>query len=226
MAGAKDGSPWNFSKINSLEDFMEKFWTDENGNILIKYLNQYAFKKRLDDSIRREKNGPTVYGIVLNNYKLDEIDGYKLVKVGLTHKSTKPDTNNRMETLEKQIKSLIEKAKKANKGDPLSDAKVDILFKFPIACTDTTPYLDSEDRVRESVGEPVKKEKIEVLKLPVPTEWVLTTQKHINHIKKETQKIETENKNPGRVPKDRIDIFLGDTIEAPLVEGEASSWTD
>lgn len=38
-------------------------------------------------------------------------------------------------------------------------------------------------RIREKVGKRLCKEKADKLKLPNPTEWVLTTQKHIDLIK-------------------------------------------
>ena len=36
---------WDFSKINSIDEFMKKFWSYKNGNDLIRSLNKYARKE-------------------------------------------------------------------------------------------------------------------------------------------------------------------------------------
>ena len=156
--------------------FLEWFWTESNGNELIKELNQYAQKKNLTDRIRREELSPTVFGIVVNYFPFSEVSEWKLVKVGFTHGSIKRGSNNRMEQLLKQLESEIKQSDKK--------ASASVLFRFPIGCVDTTPFYEKEAQIREKVGTKVKKEKAKEFKLPTPTEWVLTTQEHINHIKR------------------------------------------
>ena len=95
---------WDFSKINSIDEFMTKFWSYKNGNDLIRSLNKYARKKKMmgyGDSVRREKYSPVIYGIVLNRRKLFGLqdEDYRLVKVGFTHTSIAHGTGNRMEIL-------------------------------------------------------------------------------------------------------------------------------
>lgn len=184
----------------------ELFWTSSKGNDLIKVLNKYAQDNNLPDRIRREKHGPVVYGIVVNNFPSTEDsegpDRWKLVKVGFTHQSIKKGDNNRMEQVTKEIESDI---KELN-----NKASASILFVFPIGCVDTTSYYETEKRIRGKVGIPVKKAKAKELKLPVPTEWALTTQKHIDYIKR--QKDEAYKSESS---KDVIDIFKD--IKAPTI---------
>lgn len=195
---------WDFSKINSIDEFMTKFWSYKNGNDLIRSLNKYARKKKMmgyGDSVRREKYSPAIYGIVLNRRKFLKLrEDYRLVKVGFTHTYIAHGTGNRMEILIKEIKRKCE-----------TRAKPEILFVSPIGCVDTKPFYDTEKKIREKVGTPVKKKKITKIDLPVPTEWVLTTKKHIDKITKEIEKIKRENEKKeskkGYYPKDLIEAF-------------------
>lgn len=196
-------------------NFPEWFWTKSNGNNLIRVLNFYALEKKIgDDRIRREKEYPCVYALALNNFPMPEGRDWKLVKVGFTHKSTKKDSNNRMEQLTREIESNL------NQGATASNPPVTVatLFALRIGSVDTTPFHETENRIRRKVGTPITKERAKELNLPVPTEWVLTTQSHIekmkdaiNEVKKSTTE-EDEKLKKGEVDitavPDLIDVFL------------------
>ena len=211
-------------------NFPEWFWTKSNGNNLIRVLNFYALEKKIgDDRIRREKEYPCVYALALNNFPMPEGRDWKLVKVGFTHKSTKKDSNNRMEQLTREIESNL------NQGATASNPPVTVatLFALRIGSVDTTPFHETEKRIRRKVGTPITKERAKELNLPVPTEWVLTTQSHIekmkdaiNEVKKSTTE-EDEKLKKGEVDitavPDLIDVFLSKrSLPAPpLPPGEA-----
>ena len=179
--------------------FLEWFWKESNGNNLIKQLNKYAYVKKLPDRIRREKYAPVVYAVVVNNFPELMDPKWRLVKVGFTHQSIEKGTNNRMEQLIKEIESETEKS---------TNGSAAVLFTLRIGCVDTTPFGDTEDRIRKTVGIAVKKEKVKDLNLPVPTEWVLTTQRHIDKIKQlKDDALANESS------KDVMDIFKD--IKAP-----------
>ena len=99
------------------------------------------------------------------------------------------------------------------------------LFALRIGSVDTTPFHETEDRIRKKVGTPIKTAKAKELNLPVPTEWVLTTQEHIEKIKAAIEKVkaaiekikkcteeEDEKLKKGKVDitavPDLIDVFL------------------
>ena len=173
-------------------DFPKWFWTGSNGNNLIRVLNFYALEEKIgDDRIRREKEYPCVYALVLNNFP--KAKDWKLVKVGFTHKSTKKDSNNRMEQLTREIESNLKQEATASKPPVM----VATLFALRIGSVDTTPFHETENRIRRKVGTPIKTAKAKELNLPVPTEWVLTTQEHIDKIKKAIEEMKefTEKKN-------------------------------
>ena len=110
------------------------------------------------------------------------------------------------------------------------------LFALRIGSVDTTPFHETEKRIRQKIGTPITKEKAKELKLPVPTEWVLTTQKHINEIKAAIEKIkkftEEEDKKlkKGEVDitavPDLIDVFLSKCSlpTPPLPPTEFQDW--
>ena len=190
------------SKYSDLQtnDFAKWFWDGSNGNELVKYLNCYARQSGLSDLIRREKNPPVVYAIVVNNFPFPKGVDLKLVNVGLTQKDAKPDSNNRMEKLEKDIESAIKKKEKK--------ARASTLFAFPVASVDTTSLHQTGDRIRKKFGYPVKQEKADSLKLLVPTKWVLTTQDRIERIVRlKEQFYESESFD------DVIDIFKDLSLE-------------
>lgn len=189
-------------------DFLECFWREPDRDGLIKQLNTYAQKKKLPYRIRLEINSPVVYAIVVNNFPLaggQQNDQVKLAKVGFTHVSIGKDTKNRMEQVQKQIeKALAPKAPKV---------KASILFPWRIRALDTRSFHDIEDDIRRKVGIPVKQANAKDLNLPAPTEWVLTTQKHINLIR---------NLRESKQWEEMFDIF--ERIEAPDIPEEYQDW--
>lgn len=93
----------------------------------------------------------------------------------------------------------------SNYGATASKSKVtaSVLFTLRIGSVDTSSYHKTEARIREKVGTPIKKEKAKKCNLPVPTEWVLTTQDHINKMKKKLK----ARKVKGLTSGEAIEIF-------------------
>ncbi|KXJ24240.1 Pre-mRNA-splicing factor ATP-dependent RNA helicase PRP16 [Exaiptasia diaphana] len=196
-----------FGEKKDEDQFLEWFWTKSNGNSLIKKLNAYSVQNKLEDRIRREKESPTIYGLVLNDGDFPFKDGndqWKLCKVGFTHCTTKKGENNRME----QVKQKIKKTYQFKEPDD-PDSRASVLFVLPIGAVDTTPFIGTEERIRMKVGKPVHKDVAKLNKLPYHTEWVLTTQKRIDDIIKKKDEKAEENKG-----SDVIDIFK-DFEDAP-----------
>lgn len=161
-----------FKDKEARECFYKWFWTGTNGNELIEDLNSHCRDQKgylNPDRIRRERDPPVIYCIVIND---DGIAGphWKLCKVGYTRLPTGEKTNNRMEQVMKEIEEVYGKAA--------------VIFKLPIRAIDTTPHFETEGKVRGHVGFKIHKEVAKELKLPVPTEWVLTTQKYIDKLRK------------------------------------------
>lgn len=183
------------------DDFLRWFWNQSNGNDLIKRLNEYARQNNWSDRIRREKYSPHIYGIVLNDSRIPKksvAPHWKLVKVGFTQKSIQRGSNNRMEQLERKLRW---------KGFHPST-----LFVLPIGSLDTNLFRDTEGRIREKVGRPLKKKKAIEFELPAPKEWVVTTQKHIDEIK---EKVDAKKRE---CSEDVIDVFKD--IYAPILPSE------
>ena len=163
-------------------EFRTWFWTKQNGNYLIKYLNDAGGT----DNIRREsfENRPVIYCIVLKGIEFpastDKVQ-WKMCKIGFTHCKTQERTNNRMEQVMNQIKKkYASRVVKELKPDP----EPSVIFKLAIGPVDTTPYFQTEKRIRQTMGWPIKKELVKEMGLPCPTEWILTTQAFINVVKK------------------------------------------
>lgn len=153
-----------------------------------------------------------MYAIVVNNFPLageQQNDQVKLAKVGFTHVSIEKDTNNRMEQLKKQIETALASASDAKAPKP----KASILFAWRIRALDTRSFHDIEDDIRRKVGIPAKQANVKDLNLPAPTEWVVTTQKHINVIIKLKESKQWE---------EIFDIFDG--IEAPAIPEKYQDW--
>jgi len=177
------------------EEFVTWFWTGTNGNELIKELNRS--KSHADDYIRREKERPTIYCIVLNDGSFPGKEGkvqWKLCKVGFTHVSTAKGSQNRME----QVQAEIERKYESN-GDRKAEAAV--LFVMPIGAVDVSTFSDTEKRIRNAVGWPIHKGLAKKLGLPCSTEWVLTTQQFIDQIKVRKEKLKAKGNT------DLIDLF-------------------
>ena len=100
------------------KEFVKWFWSGKNGNELIKELNCSTWHG--EDYIRREKQRPTIYGIVLNHGSFPGKEGqvrWKLCKVGFTHVSTATETQNRMEQVKAEIKGKFNSKRKDRKAD-------------------------------------------------------------------------------------------------------------
>ena len=177
--------------------FLKWFWVRNNGNNLVKKLNNVPGQ---EDCIRREKYSPHIYGVVINQpvFPVQEKGKeWKLCKIGFTHCDTtqgRQGTKNRMEQVEREVK---------NNDDLKREAKT--FFVLRIGAVDTTPYRETEGRIRGKVGKRVCTKKAKALKLPNPTEWVLTTQKHIGQIVK--MKDEKARKVKTNMEGDVIDFF-------------------
>ena len=88
---------------------------------------------------------------------------------------------------------------------------------------DTTSHNEFVKRVRENIGIPINGEVAKILKLPVATEWVLTTQGYVrklkNHIEAKSKKdsidssiLKTSNLEKFKLTSENCDVF-GDLIE-------------
>lgn len=196
----------SFEDCKTESELMAWFWQGTNGNNFIRKLNKYAKEHNRHDRIRREKDGPSVYAIVLNKFVLGESRKYRLVKVGFTEKSIKRGSNNRMEQLEREIES-----EKPNSGPS-------VLFAVRIGAVDTSWFRDTEDRIRKKVGTPITSAKAKKLHLPVPTEWVLTTQEHIDQIKDKLKAMKADG------AADSIDAFKD--IRAPTLPEAYKKWAE
>ena len=100
------------------EEFVEWFWSGTNGNDLIKELN--GSESHGGDYIRREKERPTIYGIVLNDGSFPGKVGkvqWKLCNVGFTHFNTATGTMNRMEQVKMEIERKYESRRKDRKPE-------------------------------------------------------------------------------------------------------------
>lgn len=167
-------------------DFLEWFWERRNGNNLIKELND----KKTGNYIRREKDRPTIYCLVLNDdEKFPPKEGgvqWKLCKVGFTCVSTAEGAHNRMKKVRNNI---IQKYTEKTENKKV---EVSVVFVLSIGAVDTTPYFKTEKRLRELVGKPVNKEEAKKMKLYCSTEWALTTQDHIDRIQAAKEKATEE----------------------------------
>lgn len=194
-----------FFKDNDEETaFLEWFWKKSHGNDLVTKLNAYAQGKQKEDRIRREKESPVVYCVVLNDadfpFKDEKGKQWKLCKVGFTHRPIKRGQGNRMEVVENKI---VTKYNNHNE----KEAEASTLFALRIGAVDITPFHDTEKRIREKIGKPVRKEKAKELGLPLSTEWVLTTQEYIDNITAMKDKKMKDVNESGK--GDVIDIFKG-----------------
>ena len=105
----------------------------------------------------------------------------------------------------------------SNYGATASKSKVpvtaSVLFALRIGSVDTSSYHKTEARIRGNtnnfytnsffIGTPIKKEKAKEHNLPIPTEWVLTTQSHINKMKEKLK----ARKVKGLTSGEAIEIF-------------------
>ncbi|XP_031549549.1 uncharacterized protein LOC116287082 [Actinia tenebrosa] len=196
------------------DEFLKWFWEGSYGNNLVRKLNNYAQEQNLDDRIRREKESPAVYAVVVNagDFPFKENGKqWKLCKVGFTHRSIKKG-GSRMEKVCKQIKDQCSEGLGQH-------TTASTLFALRIGAVDTTSFSATEKRIREKVGKPVRKEKAKELCLPFPTEWVLTTQEHIDTIKEKKEEKMSDVDEGGDV----IDFFKG-IKNTPELPEEYEEW--
>ena len=177
---SKAKKPYNFDRILSEdeEDFCRWFWTGTNGNGLIDALNSNNTESD-GSTIRRQHEGWShIYCLVHNDAAVpgkgthgENRVQWKYCKVGMTQADTTTGSGNRMETVQKEIE------RKTGKKPP-------ILFVLRAKATDSRKDIDIEKSVREKFGWPVHKDLARRTGLPFITEWVMTTQDHIDEIRR------------------------------------------
>ena len=155
------------------EGFLEWFWQGTHGNNLIRFLNTHPW----EDKIRRERFSPFAYGLIFNGPISDTAENasqfnskFRLMKVGFTQSSTVSNENNRMEQIIRDFR---------NHRNVNAD-NISVLFVLMKSATDTTSHRDFERNIINKLGIPIKNSVARNLNLPVPTEWVLTTQAYVN----------------------------------------------
>ena len=82
-----------FNHLKESDSFKRWFWSDENGNDLIKFLNTHEHPRH-NDKLRREMFSPFVYGIVFKGTINDDADldferKFKMMKIDFTQCSLK-----------------------------------------------------------------------------------------------------------------------------------------
>lgn len=160
----------DYYQLVQTDDFKKWFWYGQNGNTLIKYLNS---DKGRQEIVRREKNSPYAYGIVLNvNFFGDQFNALKLVKIGFTQQGTSSDCQNRMTQVCREIERLC----------PHLQGKTAVLFVIMKNPVDTSTHSEFETNFRKRWGMPVSNEFALSYNLPFHTEWVLTTQSSIAYM--------------------------------------------
>ena len=152
------------------EEFKNWFWYGQNGNTLIKHLNSDRGRQEI---VRREKNSPYAYGIVLNvDFFGHEFRNLKFVKIGFTQQDTGSDCENRMTQVRREIEGHNQRLR----------GKTAVLFVIMKNPVDTSTHSEFETNFRKRWGMPVSNEFALSYNLPFHTEWVLTTQSFIVHM--------------------------------------------
>ena len=187
----------DYYQLVQTDDFKKWFWYGQNGNTLIKYLNS---DKGRQEIVRREKNSPYAYGIVLNvDFFGYEFKSLKFVKIGFTQQDTGSDCENRMTQVRREIEGHNQRLR----------GKTAVLFVIMKNPVDTSTHSEFETNFRKRWGMPVSNEFAQRCNLPFHTEWVLTTQGFIDYT---LQFIEAANRG-GRID---ASIFEG----MPLFDSE------
>ena len=185
----------DYYQLVQTDDFKKWFWYGQNGNTLIKYLNS---DKGRQEIVRREKNSPYAYGIVLNvNFFGDQFNALKLVKIGFTQQGTSSDCQNRMTQVCREIERLC----------PHLQGKTAVLFVIMKNPVDTSTHSEFETNFRKRWEMPVSNEFALSYNLPFHTEWVLTTQSSIAYM---VQVIQAASQG-GRID---ASIFKGITFDS------------
>lgn len=169
----------------------EWFWNEnktaisKKGKNLIRELNSAALGNK---GVRYEEQRPHIYAVKVKRMKLviETSAGTQkmtLVKVGYTHTDTSTYNNDtRINTLMKDIKKTIKKSWNI-------EADCVPIFVLPIDALDTRQFTDIEAEVRSRVGINVPKNIGKTLRVPVPTEWVVTTKAFITVIRSNIKRL-------------------------------------
>ena len=169
MAYANDQ---NYDDLIEDEQFLEWFWSKNNGNKLIQFLNKRTQKEH-NDELRRDRYPPFVYGLVLNDmiYIGTNSRGnafnkkFRIMKIGISEL-----INGRINRITNKFNNL---------GKQISE-----IFILKKNAVDTTWRGDFEKRIRKNFGIPIRRKYAKFLGLEQPTEWVLTTTGYIEKFKK------------------------------------------
>ena len=165
------------SEEQEMSRFCDWFWSGSNGNNLIHALNG-SNRNSAGSKIRRLCGWwPYIYCIVINDDTnpgpgLMNTVQWKYCKVGITEQDTKTGAHNRMETVIQDIKRKV--------GLEISAS---VIFVLPVCAIDSRKNGEIEQGVREHIGWKVNKDFAKCINLPVPTEWVITTQPYLGLVK-------------------------------------------
>ena len=162
----------NYDDLIEDEQFLEWFWSKNNGNKLIQFLNKRTQKEH-NDELRRERYPPFVYGLLLNDmiYIGTNSRGnafnkkFRIMKIGISEL-----INDRINRITNKFNNL---------GKQISE-----IFILKKNAVDTTWRGDFEKRIRKNFGIPIRRKYAKFLGLELPTEWVLTTTGYIEKFKK------------------------------------------
>ncbi|KAJ8046586.1 hypothetical protein HOLleu_05307 [Holothuria leucospilota] len=168
-------------QISCETNFEDCSFKEDNLKDMIVTRNDFSFKKNQLEGpfVRLEKSPAQIYGLVINEYGQHQHPfwkelyrlGLKLVKIGFTQQETIKGSENRMEIIQKRIKRELR------------------FESFPIFCviidfTTTASFREVEEDIRSKVGIKLDTKFAKWLKLPIPTEWVLTSQEMISSLTK------------------------------------------
>ena len=154
--------PWPQSKAQ----FLEWFWrAPENRESILTSMNKARGRKH--ESIRREMDSPTIFGITLNSSLVDE-NQWTLCKVGVTYCNASHDNSKWITQLLKTIPSKFNSSHKAT-----AEATATVLFKFEIGPLNITQPFGLKKKIKLMMGMPVPQAIAERCNLVTPTDWVL-----------------------------------------------------
>jgi len=160
------------SNNDSRDSFIKWFWTcSRDSDKLIKDLNRASFRHGF---VTKQGHPSFIYGVVVHDY--EDTYNWRLCKIGFTEGFTQ-----RKENVAKTINKTWTKA------------KPETIFELRKDDTDKRRGLTTETWVRKRFGFWLDKELAKELRLPCPTEWVLTHQRFIKHVKTEAKKKKIDN---------------------------------
>ena len=155
-----------FDDLTKSDEFLNWFWSGKNRNNLINFLNTYKHSQHTDKH-RREKYQPYAYGLVLNDASSgkNNLDKkFKLMKIGFTQCPIGSNENSRIKEIKRKFKDYHGK-------------DVAVIFVLMKNAVDTESHHAFEVRITKNVGVPYQQKLCQI------TEWVLTTQGHIDKLK-------------------------------------------